>query len=61
MSKIKTATSGMLLAAGLVVFGWTMIAVGFGFVFGSAVTFFMIGIPSVALGILGYEIERRGL
>ena len=51
----------MLLAAGLVVFGWTMIAIGLGFIFGPAIAFLMVGVPSVALGVVGYEIERRGL
>lgn len=61
MSKIKQATSGMLFAAGLVIFGWVMLSISFGLMFGSAVAFIMLGLPSVIMGIIGYEIERRGL
>lgn len=61
MSKIKQATDGMLFAAGLVVFGWVMLSVSFGLMFGPALAFIMLGLPSIVIGIVGYEIERRGL
>lgn len=61
MSKLKTATDGMLLALLLIAFGWLMISIALGFWLGPAISFFVFGLPIFLLGLLGYYIEYKNL
>lgn len=59
MSKLRPATEGLILAFGFIAFGWVMLSLSAAILYGAAVGFAMMGIPSILLGFLGYYIESK--